>query len=106
MRVLRVVGYPARCANQGLDAVNLSSALLHADPDQAGALRQRLCQIPGVALHADSADGRMILTLEAPDLQSAADLYQTIERLPGVWSMALVYQHSESNPDQEVLPCN
>ncbi|GAB4401334.1 MAG: hypothetical protein OHK0048_17890 [Rhodoferax sp.] len=75
--------------------MNISSVVAYLDPNQAEQADRALLSLPGVQTHATTADGRRILSIEAEDDTQASAVYQAIERLPGVWSVALVYQHSE-----------
>lgn len=85
--------------------MNISSVLLHAAPGHIESVRAALAQVQGVDVHGASPDGRLVVTLEAADTGAAADLYQSIEQMRGVLSLSLVFQQSESTPEQEVLPC-
>lgn len=85
--------------------MNISSAIVYAKPLQEDALRAQLLQLPGVEIHAKTEDGRLIVTLECDDDMQAIDLYRTIEHLPGVLSVAMIFQQTESNPEQELTPC-
>jgi nitrate reductase NapD len=59
----------------------------------------------GVEVHAATEDGKLVISIEADDDRNAAATYEAIERSPGVLSMALVYQQTEPNPEQELAPC-
>jgi len=85
--------------------MNISSAVVYAKPQQEATLRAQLMQLPGVEIHANTADGRLIVTLECDDDVQAIDLYRTIEHLPGALSVAMIFQQTESNPEQELAPC-
>lgn len=85
--------------------MNISSAIVYSHPEQEATLRALLARLPGVEVHACTDDGKLVISMEADHAGAAADIYQTIERTPGVLSMALVFQQTESNPDQEIAPC-
>ncbi len=85
--------------------MNISSAIVYAKPLQEEALRALLGAMPGIEIHASTEDGKMIVTIESQDDHSAIDTYKAIEGLPGVLSVAMIFQQSESNPEQELTPC-
>jgi nitrate reductase NapD len=85
--------------------MNISSAIVYSRPDQEGALRTQLAALTGIEVHAVTDDGKMVITIEADNDRAAVDTYETIERLPGVLSMAMIFQQSESNPEQELQLC-
>jgi nitrate reductase NapD len=85
--------------------MNISSAIVYARPMQDAAVRERLCALNGVEVHACTEDGKMIVTIESDNDHTAIDTYKAIEHLPGVLSVAMIFQQSESNPEQELTPC-
>jgi len=85
--------------------MNISSAIVYSGPDHQAALRAQLAGLAGVEVHAATPDGKLVVSIEADNAALAGDTYQAIERAPGVLSVALVFQQTESNPDQEITPC-
>ena len=85
--------------------MNISSAIVYAKSGQEPALRKRLSQLPGVEVHGATDDGKMIVTIETENDRNAIDTYGAIERLDGVLSVSMIFQQTESNPDQELLTC-
>ena len=85
--------------------MNISSAIVYAKPMQEATLRTQLCALDGVEVHASTDDGKLIVTLECADDLLAIDTYKAIEHLSGVLSVAMIFQQTESNPDQELTPC-
>jgi nitrate reductase NapD len=43
-----------------------------------------------------SAEGKLVVVIEAPTTRAVLDVVDTIRALPGVLNVALVYQHAES----------
>ncbi|MEO8118767.1 MAG: chaperone NapD [Rhodoferax sp.] len=85
--------------------MNISSAIVYAKPGQEQALRAHLAQVQGVEIHASTCDGKLIVTLESENDRSAVDAYEAVERMEGVLSIAMIFQQTESNPDQELMKC-
>ncbi|NCN72175.1 MAG: chaperone NapD [Betaproteobacteria bacterium] len=85
--------------------MNISSAIVYSRPEQEAELRAQLATLVGVEVHAATADGKLVVTIEAENTATAANIYEAIERAEGVLSMALVFQQTESNPEQELAPC-
>lgn len=82
--------------------MNISSAIVYAQPGQDAAVRARLSSRPGIEVHAASEDGKIVITLECDNDRSAMDQYEAIGREEGVLNIAMVYQQTESHPDQEI----
>lgn len=85
--------------------MNISSAIVYSRPEQEAALRAQLATLAEVEVHAATDDGKMVITIESDNDHEAVNTYEAIERLPGVLSMALVFQQTESNPEQELSSC-
>ena len=85
--------------------MNISSAIVYAKPTQEQAVRAHLSQIEGVEAHASPEDGKLIVTIESDNDRTAVNTYEAIERMDCVLSVAMIFQQTESNPDQELLKC-
>jgi nitrate reductase NapD len=81
--------------------MNISSLVVHVRPECAAAAQQALRALPGVEIHAASADGRLVVTVEADSDGHASQIHDRIAATPGVMSAALVYHQFEPDPDQE-----
>ncbi len=83
--------------------MNISSAILHIAPARLEEACAALRQMPGVEIHAQSPEGKVVVTLEDCDTNSAADSYVALHGIAGVASVAMVYQYSDDESDtQEV----
>jgi nitrate reductase NapD len=91
----------ARAAN----IMNISSAIVYARPHLDRAVRARLVAMPGVEVHAVTGDGKLVVSIESDNDGSAVDTYKAIELLDGVLSVAMIFQQTESNPEQELPSC-
>ena len=85
--------------------MNISSAIVYAKSEHDQALRTLLSQFPGVEVHASTDDGKMIITIETESDRTAVTIYEDIERMEGVLSVAMIFQQTESHPDQELMKC-
>ena len=75
--------------------MNVSSAIVYATPGRADSLRTELAALPGVEIHAETADGRFIVTVEDAPGRSAADTVMQLHRLDGILIAATVYQYCD-----------
>jgi nitrate reductase NapD len=81
--------------------MNISSAIVHIVParlDEACAL---LSGLPGVEIHARTPEGKVVVVLEDDDTESAANSYVALHGIPGVASVAMVYQYCDDKQDTE-----
>ena len=75
--------------------MNISGIVVHASPDKIDMVRAQLEKIPGVEVHAASAEGKMVVTIEKSDDRETTDIFEEISRIPGILSTAMVYHHFE-----------
>ena len=81
--------------------MNISSVILRARPEKLGGVRNGLAAIPGVEIHADGNDGRLVLTIEDGEACAPPDVFRKLHELDGVISASLVYQYCDDGLPQE-----
>lgn len=74
--------------------MDIASAIVNAVPGRREAVRAALRALNGVEIHAETPDGRFIVTVEDTAQTTAADTIVELHRLDGVLSAAMVYQYS------------
>ena len=77
--------------------MSISSLVVHVRPYRARAVRDRLADLDGVEIHAATADGRLIVTVDQPDEPTATETLTAIDHMDGVLSAALVYSYFEDD---------
>ncbi|MBS1145220.1 MAG: periplasmic nitrate reductase chaperone NapD [Proteobacteria bacterium] len=75
--------------------MNISSAIMYIAPERLEEACEALVRLPGVEIHARNPEGKLVVTLEDDDTNSAADKYVALHGVPGVVSVAMVYQYSD-----------
>ncbi|WP_371323393.1 chaperone NapD [Dechloromonas sp. ZY10] len=81
--------------------MNISSVILHVVPERLEEACAVLAGMPGVEIHARSPEGKVVVTVEDSDTNSAADSYVALHGIPGVASVAMVYQYSDDVMDSQ-----
>jgi len=76
--------------------MNISSLLIHVQPQRAEHVRAQLEQLPGVEVHAVTAEGRLIVTVEQDGDLDMERAFEQLGAIPGVDATTLVYHHSET----------
>jgi len=79
-----------------LDELHIASLVVHSTPRRLKAIAEAIAALPGACVHASSANGKLVVTLEAPTAEAMAATVATIQHLDGVLSAALVYQCADS----------
>ncbi|NIX10547.1 MAG: glutamate synthase [Gammaproteobacteria bacterium] len=57
-------------------------------------------QLAGVEVHAQSDDGRLVVTVEETPAHRAADTVMDLHNVAGVLSAAVVYHHNEFETEE------
>ena len=83
--------------------MDIASAVVHAAPGRRDEVRAGLERLRGVEIHAETPDGRFVVTAEDTPEGSAADAIMQLHRLDGVLTAAMVYQYCDDGQrdDQE-----
>jgi nitrate reductase NapD len=82
--------------------MNISSVIVNAQPGRTAVVRSGLEQTAGVEVHAVSEDGKFIVTIETDTDGETVGVFDRINALEGVMSVAMVYHQFESDPEREV----
>lgn len=95
------LGDSAFTHNRDMDtSMNISGILIQARPHSASALRAQLAVLPGVEVHAVSADGRLVVTVEGDDEHDMTATFARFQTLDGVYATTLIYNHIETLDDE------
>ena len=78
------------------DELHIASLVVHATPRRLTSVAQIVASIPDARVHATSANGKLVVTLEASTGEAMTKQVASIQRIDGVLSAALVYQCSDS----------
>ena len=79
-----------------IEELHIASLVVHAAPRRLESIAEAIWALPGALVHASSANGKLVVSLEA---SSAEEMTQTVSRIQhtdGVLSAALVYQCADS----------
>jgi periplasmic nitrate reductase NapD len=69
--------------------------MIHARPDKQQQVEQALLEIKGVELHASSAQGKLVVTVESDDRFHVADTISRFKDIDGVLCASMIYQCSD-----------
>ena len=75
--------------------VHIAGLVVHALPEAADRVKRRLERVPGARVHAASADGKLVVTIESTTADAIAAELVRLQTLDDVLAASLVYQHCE-----------
>ena len=79
-----------------LDELHIASLVVHSTPRRLQFVAEAIAALPGACVHASAANGKLVVTLEAPAAETITATVANIQHLDGVLSAALVYQCADS----------
>ncbi|MBL8587880.1 MAG: chaperone NapD [Methylobacteriaceae bacterium] len=78
---------------------NVCGVVVHVAPGRLEAARAAIAALPGVELHAEADQGRLVATAVDTDSTMAIDQLAAINRIPGVVSTTLAYHAMDDEGD-------
>jgi nitrate reductase NapD len=74
--------------------LHIASLLVHCRPEWLAAVKANLQLLPGLELHQETTNGKLVVVLEAEHESRILAAIDHIQQLPGVLNAALIY-HEE-----------
>ena len=75
-----------------MNEYNICGVVIHARSDKKQSVEEFLQQKPGVEVHANSAQGKLVVTVESDDSHYVADTIDNFKDIEGVLSASMIYQ--------------
>ncbi|MFG6459772.1 chaperone NapD [Roseateles sp. BYS96W] len=77
------------------DELHITSLVVHALPERCAQVRDVITTLADAQIHGTDANGKFVVTLEAPTSGAILDQVSQLQQTPGVIGVAMVYQHVE-----------
>ena len=84
--------------------VHISSMVVHASPDGLQSVKHKIEALPGVEIHGESANGKLVVVLESEHESHITDTIDEIRSLDHVLNTVLVYHQIEQSESTETEP--
>ena len=81
--------------------MHITSLIVDVLPACLQRAQRELAGLPGVDVHAYTAEGKVVVTIETETDAQSSDAFARIGRVPGVMSLALVFHQFEPEPEHE-----
>lgn len=75
--------------------MNISGVLVRTFPDGVLPVSAGLTKLPGVEVHGNHSDGRIVVTVEQQETSQLADVITKMTELPGVLAASMIYHQFE-----------
>lgn len=80
-------------------SVQIASLIIHTRPELLEAVKANLMRLPNLEVHQQSAQGKLVVVLEAEHEASILDNLNAIQNLPGVLNAVLIYHEIVESPE-------
>ena len=80
---------------------NICGVMIHAVADKRLQVENFLSQSQGVEVHANSDEGKLVVTVESEDNRYVADTIMSFKDIDGVLSASMIYQFSDAMTTNE-----
>ncbi|CAD5106469.1 chaperone NapD [Zestomonas carbonaria] len=81
------------------ESLQIASLIVHVRPELLAAVKANLRRLPGLELHQESPQGKLVVVLEVEREAQILDRLTAIQGLPGVLAANLVYHEVLEEPD-------
>lgn len=81
--------------------MNISGIVVHARPEQMQRVREQLCRFPGVEVHGESPEGKLVVTVEEGDNSNLGETAMKFHDIDGVLAASMIYHHYEELDENE-----
>ena len=78
--------------------------VVHARAEDLASVKQKIEQLPGAEVHAESDNGKLVVVLETERQGYITDIIETINNMEQVLNTALVYHQIEQLDSTETEP--
>jgi len=78
--------------------MNICSLVVHARPERLGGVQTDLQAMPGVEIHGQSEDGKLVVTVEDEGESLASESVLAIQNISGVINAVLIYHYGGDDP--------
>jgi nitrate reductase NapD len=75
--------------------VHIAGLLVHCRPGESGRIAAAIDAMAGAEVFQRSAQGKLVVVVEATSAKGVLDLVDAMRALPGTLNVSLVYQHAE-----------
>ena len=81
--------------------MSISGLVLHVLPECVHSVSSEITGFPGVEVHAETDDGKLVVTIDCEKDSEATDTFVKFRDIDGVLSTSLIYNYFEQDSDEE-----
>ena len=77
------------------DTISICGLMVHVLPEKIAEVKPHILAIAGSEIHAIGERGNLVVTIESDHYKKTADRITELQKLKGILSAAMIYQHTE-----------
>jgi nitrate reductase NapD len=77
------------------ETISICGLMVHVLPEKIPEVKPRILAIAGSEIHGIGERGNLVVTIESDHYKTTADRITELQKLQGVLSAAMIYQHTE-----------
>ena len=82
------------------DTISICGVMAQVLPEKVDEVKARMLQIAGLEIHGIGDDGKMVITVESNNYKDTGERISALQKLKGVISASMIYQHTETLEEQ------
>jgi len=84
---------------------NICGVVIHATAEKKAGIEKALANTDGVEVHANTEQGKLVVTVESEDNYYVADIIESFKDIDGVLTASMIYQFCDKpNTTNEGMP--
>lgn len=83
------------------DVISVCGVMVFILPERREAVEAKMLEIPGLEIHGASKEGKLVVTVETDSYKKTGDAITRLQKLEGILSISMIYQHAESLSAEE-----
>ncbi|MBT3203478.1 MAG: chaperone NapD [Gammaproteobacteria bacterium] len=84
---------------------NICGVVIHATAEKKAAIEKALANTDGVEVHANTEQGKLVVTVESDDNYYVADIIESFKDIDGVLTASMIYQFCDKpNTTNQGMP--
>ncbi|MCK5727302.1 MAG: chaperone NapD [Thiotrichaceae bacterium] len=86
--------------NKTPETISICGVMAQVLPERMAEVEPEMLAIPGLEIHKISDDGKVVITVESGSYRDTGDRISALQKLKGVLSASMIYQHTETLEDE------
>ncbi len=83
------------------NVISVCGVMVFILPENREVVEARMLEILGLEIHGSNDEGKLVVTIETDSYKETGDAVTQLQKLEGILSIAMIYQHAEVLDDED-----